>query len=187
MTYMRASAGFTIVETLIVIVIVALIGAAMLELFISYDTVLSNQSAAVEADTSAAAIVNAVRDAALQASAIVSSHTFSGTLVTTGSAAIVVRLPAVDSAGNIVVNTYDYYGFYASGTDAYLAVDADETSERTDVSKRLSAVLSSMTFTYPSGDATQATSTTVDVVTSAGTGQSTQTRHLIEQVYLRNI
>lgn len=187
MTGARATAGFTIVETLIVVVIVTLIGAAMLELFISYDTVLSNQSAAVEADTSATAIVNAVRDAVLQADAIVSSHTFSGTLVTTGSAALVVRLPAVDSAGTIVANTYDYYGFYASGKDAHLAVDADAASDRTDVSKRLSTVLSSMTFTYPAGDATQATSTTVDVVTSAGVGQATQTRHLVEQVYLRNI
>lgn len=183
----RLSAGFTIPELLVVVVVTGLIGAALIELFISYGSIVSLQGAAVEVDSSAGAIVNQVHDAAQQARAIVSSHTFSGTALSTGTSTVVFEVPAIDSAGDIVSGSYDYYGFHASGTDAYMFVDAGTGSSRADITKRLSQVLESMTFTYPQADVTQATSTLIDIRTSATVRQTTEARQLVERVYLRNI
>lgn len=183
----RCSPGFTIVELLIVIAVAGLIGAAMIELFISYDSTVSLQRASIETDTSATMLTNELRDMILQANAIVASHAFSGTSLSTGTTSLVLSLPSIDSAGSVINGTYDYIGFYASGTIAYRLIDANGSSARVSGSKQLSRALSSMTFSYPVADATQATSTTFSIITSMTVRGKTTEARLSESVYLRNI
>jgi len=181
------TAGFTIVELLIVIAVTGLIGAAMVELFISYDSTVTLHRAAIETDTSATMLANELRDMTLQANAIVASHSFSGATLSTGTTSLVLSLPAISSSGSVINGAYDYIGFYASGTTAYRLVDANGSSARASGSKQLSKTLSSMTFSYPAANVTQATSTTFTIITSMTVRGKTAEVQLSESVYLRNI
>lgn len=180
--------GFSLMETVIVVGIVALVAVPLTDLLRGYYALFTMQETVVEVDTSASAAIDEVRAAALQANRVVSSHAFSGATYASGTTTLVLRLPSVDASGTILPGAYDYVGFYATGTTAYRATDAAAGSMRQSGTKRLSGVLRSLAFTYNNADVTRATSTAVDVVTHATSskGQPLE-RHLSEQIRLRNI
>jgi type II secretory pathway pseudopilin PulG len=180
-------AGFTAVELLVVIGIAGAIGAALMQLFISFGTTVASQRAAVETGSSATILVDDVRDATLQATAVLSSHALSGTTFTTGTTTLVLSLPSVDASGGTVAGAYDYVAFYASGTSAYKTTDASGASVRTSGTNRLSAVLEALAFSYSSADVTQATYLTVSATTSVAAKGATTTSSRTERIYLRNI
>lgn len=182
-----ARRGLSLLEVVIVTGVFALITVPLVNLLIGYYAVFNAQQATVAVNTSASMVVSEVRTAALQAGFIAASHAFSGVTRTSGASALVLQLPAVDSSGTTIVGSYDYVGFYASGTEAYRAIDAAVGSVRPSGTKRLSDTLYSLSFTYNNADPTLASSTAVDVVTNATTTrQGTTTQHLYEQIYLRN-
>lgn len=185
---MRTLRAFTLVEILVVLAIVSFIVAAITDLLLHYNSTLTLQQATIDVDMSANQVVYEVEQAALQASAISASHTFGSATYYSGSSALVLQVPSIDSSGNIISGSNDYIAFFAtSTTNAYEVVDAAVGSSRGDTTRLLSDVLSTLTFTYGTTTPANATSTTVDVVTSTMVGTTTISRHLDEQVYLRNI
>jgi hypothetical protein len=131
--------------------------------------------------------MSAISAAVTPADSVVSSHTFSGTSVSTGANALVLELPTVNAAGAIVPNAHDYVGFYLTGTDLYRAIDANASSARVSGTKRIAPLVALMSLSYDTADATQATTvfatTTTELVTQrSGAVQTT----LHGQSYLRN-
>lgn len=179
--------GFTLVEVLIVAAMIGIIIAAIIELLLKYDVLFATQQATIAVDTSANEIVSRVHLAALQADAIVASHTFGSVALSTGTSTLVLELPSIDSSGAIIGGSRDYVGFYASGTATYALVDAAVGSNRQSGTQQLSDTLLSLSFSYSTTALASATSTTVDVVTQTTSYQTTLTRHLQEQNFLRNL
>lgn len=185
---MRGSGGFTLTETLVVVAVSAILGGAVAGIWIGYNSFFTLQQTTVAVAGSASRIISVAEAAMLQATSVVTSHTFvaSGTTLTTGTSTLVLQLPSVNSSGNVISNTYDYIAIYASSTNAYEQVDAAAGSTRASGTINLSNTLSSLTFTYYATPVTGATSTLIDVQTATTLLHGSASDHLRQTLYLRN-
>lgn len=178
--------GFTLIETVIVIGISVVALIALANLFIVFNSLYGNQQAFMAASGSASSAMNALEAAVMPADAVLSSHTFSGTVYSSGAATLVLELPSVDSAGNIITSTNDYIVFYTSGTKLYRLTQPSGGSARTAGVTQLSTTLDTLSFTYDNADFTRVTSITADIRTQAQFKQQIIQAHLTEDIYLRN-
>ena len=179
--------GFTLVEVVIVIFLFTLVMLAVVDLFISFNTSYSKQVANIGTAQSAAAFMNEVQRDVLQANSVAASHLYSGTTYTSDASTLVLTLPSVDASGNVVATMYDYAIFYLTGSTTYRIMDVDASSARAPGSKKLSDVMSYLTFTYNNVTPSSATNVTVDATTSATVKTQTFQTHLTQQIYLRNL
>jgi Tfp pilus assembly protein PilV len=179
--------GFSLIETILVIFLFTLIMLAVVNVFLGFDKNYYVQNASINTSQTAAAIMDEVHRHALQASAVASSHAYSGTTYTSGTSTLVLTLPSIDSSGDIVSNEYDYAIFYLTGSTSYRILDADASSARAPGSKKLSDVVGDLYFTYDTGTPSSASRVTVDATTTSTVkGQQFQV-HLQQTIYLRNI
>jgi len=175
--------GFTLIETVMIVALAVLLLLATVQLYLVYNRSLSAQKSTISVMLGSGNLVDAVYTAALQADHVVASHTFSGLLLTTGTSIVVFELPTVDSSGAILA-TFDYVGFYASGTSAYRAVDAAVGSARASGTKQLTSVLQALTFTYDNATPSLVSNVTMDATTTQAGATS---NHIRKQTYLRNL
>jgi prepilin-type N-terminal cleavage/methylation domain-containing protein len=178
--------GFSLIETVVVIAISAIVMLGVYEIYITFGNSYLYQNARINNASGAALFMNEFNELSLQASAIVTSRTISGTTYTTGSTTLVYEIPAINSSGDIVATTYDYAILYSSSTNAYRILDANGSSARISGSKRLSDTLSNLTFTYNDTATTSSTAVTADITTNTTVKSQNFSTHLIQQVYLRN-
>jgi hypothetical protein len=156
-------------------------------IYTGYYTVFAIQQARVEVNGSAREVADEFKHTALQASQVVTSHTFSGEDHISGSDEVVFRLPAIDGTGTTIAGVYDYIAFFATSTSVYKVTDAGAGSARGSGSKRLSDTLSALAFTYNSASLSLATSTEIDIQTQKTVKGQVIQAHLHESARLRNI
>lgn len=179
--------AFTLVEILISTAVVSLIMLVLYNVYTGYNAVFVIQQARVEVNGSAREVVDEFKHTALQASQVVTSHTFSGENYTSGVDVAVFRLPAIASTGATITGVYDYVAFFATSTSVYKVTDAGAGSARGSGSKRLSDTLNTLAFTYNNASLSLSTSTEIDIQTQKTVkGQMIQA-HLHESARLRNI
>jgi type II secretory pathway pseudopilin PulG len=183
---MRSVRGFSTIELIIVIAISVILMLAVVEIYVTYSNSYLYQNAAINTSSSAAAFLNEFNDMSLQADAIVASRSVSGTTYTTGSTTVVFEIPAINSSGDIISNSFDYAILYASSTGAYRLLDVNGSSARVAGTKKFSDFVNNLTFTYDNASPTAASSVTADITTKSIVKQETFTSHLKQQVYLRN-
>lgn len=183
---MKLERGLTLIEMLVTIALISLLLLGVFEIYYSFSKTYTKQNASMDVAISAARIVDEVNEMGLQARSVLASHTINGSAYSTGTSTLVLQLPAVSGSGDVVSNTYDYAVFYQSGTSAYVSMDADAASSRKDVTRTLTSVLGSLTFTYDNGDPSLSNSILVDVTTHSTTSQQSFDTHLTHTVYLRN-
>lgn len=182
----KLRSGFTFIETLIAVALLALLILTLVELYTGYGVIFSSEQATFDMGNRAHDAMTAIENMTRQASKVLASRTVSGTLYTTGSGTLVLELPAMDAAGAPLPNEYDYAVFYASGTTLYRLVEADGSSFRQSGTKQLTNALSALTFSYDTGDVTQASKVTVDLTLSTQASHRAFQFYLQQEVYLRN-
>ena len=178
--------GFTLVETVIVVGLTALILTAIANLFYIYYQV-NGTDLAYRSAGSAGSAMAAISAAVVPADGVLTSHAFSGTTYTTGSTTLVLELPAIDSSGVIIASTYDYIAFYTSGTTLYRIIATGAGSSRTAGTKTLTTALANLTFSYNNADPSQATTVTADLRTSATYKQQSAGERVREAIKMRNL
>lgn len=179
--------GVTLVEIMIVVAILAMTLVVLVDLLKRYHVTFQAQEATINTARSASAIITAVRHALLQANHVLASHSFSGTLYTSGANTLVLSLPAVNSSGDVISGKTDYIVFYVSGANAYVLTEADSASNRVSSQRQLSDVVQTLTFTYDNSDFTQVKKVDTDVETRTYIRTQAIQGHLHQQVYLRNL
>jgi hypothetical protein len=180
------SKGFTLLETVIVIGISAFIMLALVTFYLNFNAVLGTDGALVGVADGARATLGEAELLVLPAHRVLSSHIFSATTSSSNAGALVLEIPSIDSTGAVVAGRYDYALFYKSGTTAYRLLEVDAASSRLAGTKKLSARISSLTFSYNSADFALVTSVEIDVVASSTVKSRTVSTHLREKLYLRN-
>jgi hypothetical protein len=85
-----------------------------------------------------------------------------------------------------VSGKYDYAAIYKTGTSVYSLIQPDAASSRSAGTKLLSSNTSSLTFSFPSADYTQATYVDVSITTQATVKGAPVSAHLEDRLYLRN-
>lgn len=179
-------AGFTLVETVVIIALTLIALAALVNLFVIFSSLNGYQQAVIATDGSASISMNAFEAAILPASNVLVSHNFSGTTYTTSADTLVLQLPAVNSSGTIIAGVSDYIVFYRSSNTLYQLTEIGGESVRRPGRVSLSTTLSTLSFTYNNADVTQATAVTVDIQTLEQYQTQTAQSRLREQLYLRN-
>lgn len=178
--------GFTLVETIIVVGIMAFAMGALTLLYLNFNTVLGTGGALKAVAADAGRVMNEAETLILPASAVLSSHSFSGTNYSSGASTLVLELPSIDGTGAVLAGEYDYAVIYQAGSTTMRILAPDSSSARTSGTKKLASTVSTLTFTYDSGDFTAVSKVDVDVQTvTVSKGKATSGR-LREQIYLRN-
>lgn len=178
--------GYTLVETIVVIAISAIALFALTNLFLMFNTLYGYESAFIATSGSAGSAMNALESSVAQAQEVLASHDFSGTTYTSASTTLVLALPTVNSAGDIVAGEKDYVAFYASSTVLYRLTSASAQSARPSGRIQLSNTLHMVSFTYDNADFSLVTNVTADVETRTLYKNELLQARLREKIYLRN-
>ena len=182
----KAQVGFTLLETIVAIAIMTIVLAALLVLLTNFYKVFNAQQSTARVSGSATIAGNELQAKISQATQIVTSATISGTLYTTDSDTLVLELPSINGFGAVIAGTYDYAVFYVSSGALYERVQPNGASSRPTIYKQLSNSISSTSFTYNSGDVTQATKVDINILMQLTAGRTTSTHQLKQTLYLRN-
>lgn len=178
--------GFTLTEVIIVVFVSTVVMLGVFSIYSTFSASYIFQNAKINTSRSTASFLNEFADNVHQANAIVASKVISGTTYTTGSTTLVLEIPAINSSGDIVSNTYDYAVLYSTSTYAYRLLSANGSSARNTNTKQYTDTLSNLTFTYDNATPANAASITADITTQTQVKSNTVTSHLKQQVYLRN-
>lgn len=178
--------AFTLTETVITIAMTAVIMIALANLYINFNSLYVHQQTFVATTNAARSGISALYAAVLPADQVIASHSFSGTTVTTGASALVLAVPSVNAAGDIISGAHDYIGFYRTGTDLYQNTEANASSARQTGIKKAAALVDSAVFSYDTVDATQASRVSLDITTRLVTKTGPVETSLVGQFYLRN-
>lgn len=181
------SRAFTLIEVIITIALSTILMLAVTQLYDVYGRIILFQHSSITVALDGSTIMDAVRTAGMQASHVVTTHTFSGISYNSGTTTVLFELPAIDASGFTIPNEYDYMGIYASSTSVYRFIDTASGSSRISGEKRLTNVLNALSFTYDNPNFPSITSVMVDATTSIMVrGEAVQAHHH-EHIYLRNL
>lgn len=179
--------GFTLVETVIVIALTAVMMLALTNLYINFNTLYVFQQTLIATAQSAGSAMNAVHAAILPANQVPASHTFASGTLSSDADTIVLELPTVNTSGAIIAGTYDHIAFYLTGTDLYQLIEANAASARVSGTKKVASLVESLTFTYDDPDFTKVKSVETDILVRLTPQSGPVETHLREKFYLRNI
>jgi hypothetical protein len=184
----KSGAGFTLVETVVSVGICMLIGIAIVDFFISNDSLIRSQEAGIDVIGSASSIANDLHIMTSQAIEIVDTGTVLGTAYTSGTTTLILRLPSITTTGELVEGQSDYIVYYATGTSAYRLIEGGAGSARASSTRLLGNYVDSLTFAYSTSTPTpgQSASVEIDIETSRQFKKTTAQTELREKIYLRN-
>lgn len=147
--------AFTLIEVIIVIAIMVIVMMVCVGLFLANNRFYSTSSGEIRS-------VNATRDAADRlgeyargADELVASRVFGSFTYITGATAVVMRLPSIDSPGNLVAGSYDYVMLGRDTGNAsrlLLIMDGAAGSARKDRTLEITDRLSAISLTYDNAD-----------------------------------
>lgn len=185
-TPIYCATGFTVLESVVVVGISTMALAALANLFFIFNSIYGYEQAFLAVAGSSGSAMNALEAAIAPAERVLASHDFSGTVYASATTTLVLEVPTVDDAGNIVSGAKDYIAFYVDSSALYRIVLADEESARVSETKRLSTTVSEISFAYDAPNVEEAESVGIDIRTRASFKQHVVENRLAEQLYLRN-
>jgi len=142
--------GVTIIETVIVLSIFAIIIIVILGLYISHCNLYRMENSASVIKMQKTVFVKTFRETAEASNAIVAEKTIGTVAYTSSSSTIIFKMPAIDENKNTISGIFDYAVFYKTGSDFYIETDADSTSQRKDLKRKISDKMDSIAFRYSS-------------------------------------
>lgn len=181
-----SSRAFTLIETIYIVAISVVVFIALGTLIYNFNKTSEYQRTVLESSGSASALIKEIEELVFPTDAVLQTHIFPDATRSSTSTVLVLEIPSVDSAGNIVPSAHDYAAFYTIGTNAYRTLEANAASRRVSGTKKLSSTVGSLSFSYNAADFTQVTIVTVDVQTQAQVRGDTITDHRQQQIRLRN-
>ncbi len=183
---LQAEAGFTLIETVVVVFLFSLILVALSGLLDRHNYLYNFEVSLTKATGSARQAIDQIDTYSLQAHRVLASQVISGTTYNSGATVLVLQLPAINSSGLIIANTWDYVVFYTNGTQLWQQIQAGSGSVRATGSKLLSSSLQSLAFTYNNNSFPSVKKISIDLQTREVYKTQNINFHLEQQVLLRN-
>lgn len=183
----NAQRGFTLIELIIALVICSLIGIVIFDFFINNDSLIRSEYASLEVIGGARDVITEARTLTAEAIEIIDTRSFWGNSYTTGSSTLILRLPSITSAGDIVSGQSDYAVIYATGTSAYRITEPSASSARASTTRFISNNIYSLIFSF-SASTTMTNSPYVDIEVESQKEykKNTAQTQLRERMNLRN-
>jgi len=188
-------AGFGMMEGMVSLGIITMILVMINDIFIvNYDFTVK-ALARIDNDNGAILATKRLGELARGATAVLSSKVVNGTLYTTGTHELVLQVPSLDGAGNIIAGCSDYVAVYRHATlttEVWTDIDTDSvtcaggTSARVDGKHVLTANNTTLTFSYNDPDPYDATRISVFLVNSQTVREATLTTKTWTSIFMRN-
>lgn len=178
--------GYTLVETVIVIALAALMFLVLTSFFYGWNSLYEYQAARVATAGSAGEVIRRTGSLVRAADQVLASHSFSDATYASGSTTLVLALPSIAEDGATIGGAFDYAVVYATGTKVVLQVAPSAASSRAALTRQLTEHLFSLVFTYDDTSFPAVSKVGIDLVTRAMAKEQELASHRYEQVYLRN-
>ena len=177
----KSGAGFTLVEAILVVFLVAVCAMVVSEMFIGQNRIYKVQMAELHVTSDARSAVDDVDDYVRQAHRTLSTYSS----YTASNQVLILQLRGVNSS-NQILPVYDTVVYYLSGNSLYRQVFPDVTSVRPAIVKKLAATVNGLNFTYDNADYSQVTEITMDLTTQESAGIQTRAITVSSKSTLRN-
>lgn len=178
--------GFTLIEIVVGIGVIAVLIFALLNLYLAYGTLYNSQNTELTVLSEGRTVMSEFTLFTIQAYRVAGNFTFSTTTYYSGTSTVVLQIPAIANDGSIISNTWDYVVFYANGNNLYRQTQADGASNRISETKLLTSNLQGLSFTYDNIDFTQVQKVSIDLNLQKQDAKYTATNHLTQELILRN-
>ncbi len=140
--------GYTIVEVLISMLIATIVGGLMLVVMVNSSGLFYKESSKVEEGLNINAALTSINNNIKDASAVAVSFTNGSQTFSSGVNQLVLKVPSVDSSGNIIASTFDYFVFYQDTGILRFKVFPDTTSSRKSQDQIFSTSIDSLAIKY---------------------------------------
>lgn len=140
--------GLTLIEVLVAMGIATLAGVLLVVIIVNSAGIFTQQSSKVQTGLNINDALSSVRGNIKQASAVAESYTSGSTTYTTGSSQLVLKVPSIDSSGNIITDTFDYFVFFLDQKILHFKIFPDSSSSRTASDRIFSTSVDSLEFRF---------------------------------------
>ena len=179
--------GVTLIETLVAVGLFIFIAMALFVVYEVYGKIYNLGAAHFSAVGGSRSALTQLSNFAAQANRVLQNRTINGVNYISGTPLLLFRLPAINSAGKTIDNTWDYAVFYVSSTNFYSYLEKNVSSARVGGGlKLLSNTIVSASFSYDNADFTQVRKVTAEVFTRAVENRVPMESRASEQIFLNN-
>lgn len=140
--------GLTLIEVLVAMGIATVAGVLLVVVMVNSAGVFTDQSSKVAQGLNINDALSQVRSSIKQASAVASEYTSGQTTYTTGGSQLVLKVSSIDSSGNIIDNTFDYFIFLKDQSYLRFKIFPDQLSLRQAADRIFSTSLDNLVFKY---------------------------------------
>ncbi|MEA3249213.1 MAG: prepilin-type N-terminal cleavage/methylation domain-containing protein [Patescibacteria group bacterium] len=181
--------GFSLMESITVLGVMAMLLIIIAQIFIvSYD-IYAKQTAKADNSTSAVLAARAISESTRGATEVLDTGTINSTVYTSSDDELVLKLPAIDGSGNIIVDSYDYIAFYRDGTDTtkiFSDIESDASSYRFSGQKLVTAYNEAMNFRYNNPTIADASRVSIYIRNAQVVRQANLEAEAWTSIFLRN-
>lgn len=140
--------GLTLVEILVVMFITAVAGGLLLVIMSNSLGLFYKESSQIGQGVGANDVFSVLKNSIKEAGLIAASYTNGTTTYTSGPNQLVLRLSSLDSSGNMIRDTYDYFVFFQDQRLIRLKTFPSSLSQRKAADRVLSGNVDKITFQY---------------------------------------
>lgn len=140
--------GLTLIEILLAMGVAVIIGALLVVIMINSAGVFYKQSSKITEGLNTNDALAYLRQSIKQSSAVAATLTQGSAVYTSSSEQIILKISSVDSLGNIIADTYDYFVFYKDQNKLLFKTFPNAASARKAQDQIFSTSLDSLNFQY---------------------------------------
>jgi len=187
---LHSSRGFSIIEISIAVIIISILSIIIAKIFIAHSDLSSREQTSWEIQFNNSLAQTKIKDSILEATKVMMTKTINATSYTSGANTLILELPSIDTAGDIISEKYDYTVFYLNPSDEtqlLTSLEADGASSRTSSSDRTIAhFIAGIIFRYNAPQIKNTTLVSIFLKNSKTRGKLTQNFSSTTSVRLYN-
>lgn len=174
MRHKNDSAGFTLVETMFASVVGIIVLGMIMILYVGVNNSMARGVALAEINSDARLVMDRIVRDVRWSTQLETTRLIGGTLYVTGDNVLILKIPAIDTGGDAIANTYDYVVYTPDASDPERLrkiVDPDAASSRVSsdhvIAKNINSFSLSSSGTTLSNVPLLSTVTAVEIAVSA--------------------
>jgi Tfp pilus assembly protein PilW len=188
-------AGFTLTELLVAIGMGIIVIGAIFSFYLYNQQSFTSASAYVEINTAARLAMDWMSRDLRWAQQLITNKTINSQYYITGTEEIILKIPSIDSSGDIIDGVFDYVVYHLSQSDSTKLeriIDANALSSRVDETRIIANNISSLTFSSAGTelsnipDVTTLTNVAIELTTSKVASRRTLSQTVSSTIKLRN-
>ena len=176
------SEGFSIMEVVVVIGIIAICGGILIEIFIGQNRIYKLETAELNITNDARNSLDDIDNYIRQSTLALSSYTS----YTASATTLILQIQSVNSSNQLIAGTYDTVVFYLSGSNLFRQVFPAVGSSRLPITKKIAENITGLVFTYNNVDFALVTQVSTDLTIAKNAGVVTKSITVSSDARLRN-